>query len=178
MDSIFTCGDKLSPTNATRHTIATVTSPRTSRTGPRALQKPAVADSMARSRIARGTAGLILSQMIPLSEHSNAVAVTKPTLAMLGGFSASVVYRIMHRLVESIESLVKGETRDLAAAEAHASKARLAAQSVQSRVQLAASLTALQQQMGAKASPEVLQQELDRILGNLVPLDEGHAHGQ
>ena len=123
-------------------------------------------------------AGLILSQMIPLSEGSKSVAVTKPTLAMLGGFSAAVVYRIMHRLIESIESLVKGETRDLAAAEAQASKARLAAQLVQSRMQLAASLTTLQQQLGAKASPEAIQQELDRILGNLVPLDEGHAHGQ
>ena len=61
-------------------------------------------------------AGLILSQMIPLSEGSNAIAVTKPTLAMLGGFSAAVVYRIMHRLVEAVESLVKGETRDIAAA--------------------------------------------------------------
>ena len=121
-------------------------------------------------------AGLILSQMIPLSEGNSAVFVTKPTLAMLGGFSATVVYRIMHRLVEAAESLVKGEPRDVAAALAQASQARLAAQSVQSRMQLAASLTKLQQQLGAKASPEALQQELDRILGSLVPLEEGLTH--
>ena len=123
-------------------------------------------------------AGLILSQLLPLSaDKTTAIAMTKPTLAMLGGFSAAVVYRMLHRLVEAVESLVKGETRDIAAAQAQASQARLASQSLQTRIHLAASLTKLQQQLGAKASPEALQQELDRILGNLVPLEEGPTHG-
>ena len=37
-------------------------------------------------------------------------------------------------------------------------------------------LAAAAQQLGAKASPEALQQELDRILGSLVPLEEGLTH--
>ncbi|MEO6788068.1 MAG: hypothetical protein ABI318_18235 [Chthoniobacteraceae bacterium] len=44
--------------------------------------------------------------------------------------------------------------------------------------QIAASLTKLQRQLGAKASPEALQQELDRILGNLVPLEGGFSRAE
>jgi hypothetical protein len=123
-------------------------------------------------------AGLILSQMIPLSEGTNTAIVAKPTLAMLGGFSAAVVYRIMNRLVQAVESLVKGDTREIANAQALAAQARLASQSLQARVQLAATLTKLQQQIGAKASPEALQQELDRILGNLVPVEDDSSLGK
>jgi uncharacterized protein YllA (UPF0747 family) len=93
-------------------------------------------------------------------------------LAMLGGFSAAVVYRMVNRLIEALESLASGETREINAVQEQAAQARLAAQSAQTRVQLAASLTKLQQQLGAHASPEVLQQELDRVMKNLVPFDE------
>jgi hypothetical protein len=118
-------------------------------------------------------AGLILSQLIPLSNsHSSTVVVTRPMLAMLGGFSAAVVYRMVNRLIEALESLASGETREINAVQEQAAQARLAAQSAQTRVQLAASLTKLQQQLGAHASPEVLQQELDRVMKNLVPFDE------
>ena len=121
-------------------------------------------------------AGLILSQMVPISDsHSSTVVVTRPVLAMLGGFSAAVVYRLLNRLIEALDSLATGGARDVSpAAQEQATQARLAAQSAQTRVQLAGSLTRLQQQLGANANPEVLQQELDRILKNLVPSDEEH----
>jgi hypothetical protein len=100
------------------------------------------------------------------------IILTKPTLAMLGGFSAAVIDRIIHRLIEAVESLVKGEDRDSTAVQEQALQARLAAQSTQTRMQLVASLTKLLQQLAATVSPEALRQELDRIMGNLVPPDE------
>jgi hypothetical protein len=118
-------------------------------------------------------AGLILSQMVPLTNVDHDLMIlTKPTLAMLGGFSAAVVYRIIHRLIEAVESLVKGENRDITAIQEQALQAHLAAQSTQTRMQLVASLTKLHQQLAANVSPEALHQELDRIMGNLVPPDE------
>jgi hypothetical protein len=57
-------------------------------------------------------AGLVLSQMIPIGPGpetgdavSPAAAFGKPLLALLGGFSATLVYTILQRLVDTVESL-------------------------------------------------------------------------
>jgi hypothetical protein len=61
-------------------------------------------------------AGLVLSQMIPIGPGpeaggeaaapvSSASVFGKPLLALLGGFSATLVYTILQRLVETVESL-------------------------------------------------------------------------
>jgi hypothetical protein len=61
-------------------------------------------------------AGLVLSQMIPIGPEldsvsgeatstSAAAVFSKPLLALLGGFSATLVYTILQRLVETVESL-------------------------------------------------------------------------
>jgi len=61
-------------------------------------------------------AGLVLSQMIPIGSGpetgdaatapvSSASVFGKPLLALLGGFSATLVYTILQRLVETVESL-------------------------------------------------------------------------
>jgi hypothetical protein len=66
-------------------------------------------------------AGLVLSQMIPIGpeidstsgEAASASAATvfsKPLLALLGGFSATLVYTILQRLVETVESLFNSKT--------------------------------------------------------------------
>jgi hypothetical protein len=61
-------------------------------------------------------AGLVLSQMIPIGPGpeaggdaaapvSSASVFGKPLLSLLGGFSATLVYTILQRLVETVESL-------------------------------------------------------------------------
>jgi hypothetical protein len=66
-------------------------------------------------------AGLVLSQMIPIgpeldtvsgeAKMSSAASVfSKPLLALLGGFSATLVYTILQRLVETVESLFNSKT--------------------------------------------------------------------
>jgi hypothetical protein len=59
------------------------------------------------SRIALGlVAGLLLSVLVPVSmEGAESPTLAKPVLALLGGFSSGLVYRILQRLVETIESL-------------------------------------------------------------------------
>ena len=40
---------------------------------------------------------------------STVVNMGKPTLALLGGFSANMVYKVLQRIVDTIESLFKGD---------------------------------------------------------------------
>ena len=66
--------------------------------------------------------GMILAMLIPLgsvgplgpeaasSPATDVAGFAKPLLAMLGGFSATIVYRILNRLIHVVESLVAGET--------------------------------------------------------------------
>jgi hypothetical protein len=66
-------------------------------------------------------AGLVLSQMIPIGPELDAASgeatstsaasvFSKPLLALLGGFSATLVYTILQRLVETVESLFNSKT--------------------------------------------------------------------
>lgn len=58
-------------------------------------------------------AGIILAEVITLVSEESLTGLAKPALAMVGGFSAALVYRILNRLVETIESLFRGETREI-----------------------------------------------------------------
>jgi hypothetical protein len=50
--------------------------------------------------------GLILASLIDVDPNSAIYALARPLLALIGGFSASVVYRVLHRLVETVERLI------------------------------------------------------------------------
>ena len=57
-------------------------------------------------------AGFTLSELIDV--HSTPTIpgngdLTRPVLAMIGGFSATVVYRILSRLTETVEMLFQGD---------------------------------------------------------------------
>jgi hypothetical protein len=59
-------------------------------------------------------AGLILAQLIPLPPRDSSVTIlARPLLALLGGYSASVVHRILERLVAALEGVfVPKQVRD------------------------------------------------------------------
>ncbi|NVK41366.1 MAG: hypothetical protein HWE39_08985 [Oceanospirillaceae bacterium] len=102
-------------------------------------------------------------------ETAKALNLAMPTLAMLGGFSATVVYRMLNRVVEALETLVRGDTRDILNAREQAAQARLAEQVTQSRMQLATRLVSLQQQLGAGTGAEEVSQKLSGLLEELLP---------
>lgn len=60
-------------------------------------------------------AGVILVELLPASLFAGS-DFGKPTLAMFGGFSATVVHRILVRLVDTLETMVKGPADDSASA--------------------------------------------------------------
>jgi hypothetical protein len=64
-------------------------------------------------------AGLMLARLIPLPPRNpDSTTLTRPLLALLGGYSASVVHRILERLVDAIQSVfLPKQGADPAAAE-------------------------------------------------------------
>ncbi len=116
-------------------------------------------------------AGLILAELVPLGEAGRSPALGKPTLAMVGGFSAQVVYRMLNRLVETVETLVRGRDTDLVEARALAARVRYQQQLIEGRSRLAANLMQLRQQVGGKADADAILSSLDRILQQVAPAD-------
>jgi len=119
-------------------------------------------------------AGIILASLIPLDPDALA-GFGKPTLSMLGGFSAALVYRILNRLVSTIESFVRGDTKDLAAANEKEAKVRAEEDVLQIKVKTAVNLLEVQKAVSAGKSQEEIQAILDKVLNDVVPVNEGKA---
>lgn len=114
-------------------------------------------------------AGLLLAELVP-AETSKSIyhAVTKPTLALLGGFSASVVYRLLVHLRNIVEAFIPpgssdtfdpqglplGEGRPATAAPDHLT---------------VAGLLDLQRSLAAGAPPAHLQADIARLLAQRMP---------
>jgi hypothetical protein len=97
--------------------------------------------------------------------------VAQSTLALLGGFSASVVYRILVHLRNTIASLIPTGAGEEADVQQRVSAAMPPEPSPHHRLTVAASLISLQQKLVPNMSPEELKQELDRILAALLAPD-------
>jgi hypothetical protein len=116
-------------------------------------------------------AGIVLPALIPVQGGQT---LTRPLLALLGGFSASVVYRILSRLVDTLESLFKGDSQDVMEAREQALKLQSAEQRVQDQLRLAAALMRLRSEVESGSGTDQIKTTLARILDDFVP-SEGSA---
>ena len=116
-------------------------------------------------------AGLMLATTLSGSVSPSLRTFAKPSLAMLGGFSAATVYRMMARLIESLESIIRGDMRELSKLDARSMEARLSEEAAQERLRVVNGMMALKQQLSAGASAEVSHSRLDQVLQYLVPND-------
>lgn len=115
-------------------------------------------------------AGFILVSLVPINEVSGStVNLVKPTLALLGGFSASAVHRILVRLVETVESLFRGDAKTEIGRREEVARAKGAEETQQVRVTLAAQVVRMQQEISSGADPRALTARLQEILGSLMP---------
>nr|WP_045761867.1 hypothetical protein [Xanthomonas albilineans] len=107
-------------------------------------------------------AGLILVEVLPrdLFESGSMRTFGKPTLAMLGGFSATAVYRLLQRLVDSMETLVRGDASAQAQATLEVQRASGDTERMRWQGELAAQLMAMQQSIDAGMPPAAIQQRL------------------
>lgn len=107
-------------------------------------------------------AGLILVEMLPrdLFASGGMRSFGKPALAMLGGFSATAVHRLLQRLVDTLDTLVKGDPASGIAAMRSAERAQTAQTRTQMQSEMAASLVELQQALDNTASTDEVRRRL------------------
>jgi hypothetical protein len=113
-------------------------------------------------------AGFILVAMVPTEgiDSADARVLAKPTIALLGGFSAQAVYRILNRLVETLEDLFSGGQKEQAAIREQAIAARAQEDAAQARLVVAGKLVQLQEQIAAGAD---VKQQVQDLIRSLVP---------
>jgi hypothetical protein len=117
-------------------------------------------------------AGVMLADLVSANTNKPLYpVVAQSTLALLGGFSASVVYRVLLHLRNTISSLIPSGAGEEADAQLPGAAAMPPEPSPHHRLTVAASLISLQQKLAANMSPEQLKQELDRILADLLAPD-------
>ncbi|MFW2373813.1 MAG: hypothetical protein ACN4GM_11885 [Gammaproteobacteria bacterium] len=103
------------------------------------------------------------------SEYGINPALLRPMLAMLGGFSAGLLYTILNRLVETVESLFKGSTQNFIDMKQQEADTQLAASKAQSQISIATKLIELQREMGGDISPADIQAKIDKLLNEVMP---------
>lgn len=89
-------------------------------------------------------AGLILSVLLAVvlfpeestSSDSGAARLTIPLLALVGGFSSDLVYRVLKRIIDAVETLVQGSASELADAQRQAAESRLQIQNAEANSRL------------------------------------------
>jgi hypothetical protein len=114
-------------------------------------------------------AGVLLPSLIPISANGSGSSVRRPLLALLGGFSAALLYRILQRFVQTVEALAEGDSRPADMARAEAATARAVAQGGEDRLVLVGDLVRLRDGLATGQSPDHLKASIDALLGDLVP---------
>ncbi|WP_341317823.1 hypothetical protein WN982_22075 [Paraburkholderia sp. IMGN_8] len=107
-------------------------------------------------------AGLILVEMLPpqLFQQGSMHSFGKPALAMLGGFSATAVHRLLQRLVDTLDTLVRGDRSADVDAALQTRRAQAASERTQWQSEIAASLIDLQQSLDHPDSTDTVRRRL------------------
>lgn len=114
-------------------------------------------------------AGVVLPSLVPINSGNSSAAVTRPMLALLGGFSAAVLYRILQRLVEMVEALAEGDSKQAEQARHDAVTARALAQMNEERLSFVGELIHLRDELNAGQSTERARASLEKLLGDVAP---------
>ncbi|MBS04584.1 MAG: hypothetical protein CMQ24_18015 [Gammaproteobacteria bacterium] len=97
---------------------------------------------------------------------STVVNMGKPTLALLGGFSANMVYKVLQRIVDTIESLFKGDQQAVFEAQRTAELAKLRRMEDDVSTDLAQQLGEVEQAFDndPDAARELLRARIEQLL--------------
>ena len=118
-------------------------------------------------------AGLLLAIVIPIPGDKS---LTKPLLALLGGFSARAVYQILERLVDAVVSIFGDAPAEDPEKLRRDAAAQVALEAREAQVELAARLLHLYATVGADADTPAIRERLagfvDDLLGTGVAAEE------
>jgi len=93
----------------------------------------------------------------------------KPTLAMLGGFSANLVYRVLKRLVDTIESLVKGDPSAVESAKHEALRAKVQESQTNLQLQVVTHLMDIKNTLDNSDTTDKAKAQLGQIIQEILP---------
>jgi len=120
-------------------------------------------------------AGTMLATLIPIERLGDANSTTngfgRPLLSLVGGFSASVVFRVLTRLTTAIESVFQGDVKEVLASQEITNNMKLEQQNIQNKLQLLNQLKTLQSSMNAGSDSKALIDELNQIQNSLLDND-------
>jgi hypothetical protein len=115
-------------------------------------------------------AGVLLAELVPADTSTSVYhGVARPTLALLGGFSASVVYHLLIHLRNAIESFIPSGSNEAFDPQGRPAGEARPDMSAADRLQVVAGLLALQQRLGSGAPPAHLQADIERLLAEVMP---------
>lgn len=104
--------------------------------------------------------------------QSATMLVTIPLLALVGGFSSDLVYRILTRVVEALETLVKGSANDRVEAMQQDIEATVRTREFENRRRLAVEVIRFSQEFDPGSSGKAA---CERILQDVLRMDDDEA---
>lgn len=125
-------------------------------------------------------AGILLSELFvvfiePSEQTQNttgplasATYLLKPILAILGGFSASLVYRILNRLISAVESIFTGSANQMIAQKQQEFDLQNQANEQKIKTTSAQNLLALKATLIANKVPQSVLDQVDVALGQII----------
>lgn len=106
-------------------------------------------------------AGLILAELVSQNLGEN---FTKPLIAILGGFAARVVEDVLNRLVETLRTLVHGNTEALIRSRAAALEAEYEQQRIKEEARKLKGLMALKSELAGSEDSAEATEMIDRLI--------------
>ena len=117
--------------------------------------------------------GLLLATILDTKTDGNdGNPIATASMALVGGFSCTVVYRILNRLVETLETAVRGGGEEVALAGQQASQARSGAEILKEKMKMATKLAQVQRDLNAGVDPAAIQAHVDALTRDLLQ-DQG-----
>lgn len=113
--------------------------------------------------------GLILASLIAVDKSSALYSVARPLLALVGGFSAAVVHRVLDRLVNTVEDLISGDPKKRLEGQQQLAQAKTGARIRDARVDAASKLMKLQAKLQDGMKPEDARAEITALVHELMP---------
>lgn len=116
--------------------------------------------------------GLLLAELIPIEAGQSLQTLSKPLLSLIGGFSSSVVYKVLNRLVTTVDTLISGKTKDMIASQKIDLQTHVEKEVTKNRLGVATDLIKLQKEMLHLEIPDNVKQKLGDMVDKLLPAEE------
>ncbi len=118
-------------------------------------------------------AGMLLATLVPMSEANTKLELlARPTLAMVGGFASSLVYRILKRFVETVEIMFGGKSKAIKVM--NREKSKILGDIKNTRAKFTRQIAELSEALNAGVDPQKVKEKVEKIFDELVPPQESN----